>query len=246
MTGAARGIGAAIAERLGAAGAVVLVGDVDEAAAEQQVRRMHAKGFSAEALALDVASEASVESACAYIERRFGHLDILVNNAGVLGLDEGRRPEVATMPVALWRRTLDVNLTGTFLMCRGAAPLMQRNRWGRIVNMSSRVGRTKTGPGNAHYAASKAGLIGFSRVLASELGAYGITVNCIAPSKVATAMTQALQDSDGRLAANVAETAVGRLGTVGDVAGVVAFLASDDAAFVTGIVVDVTGGSYMP
>src|SRR5688500_5563103 len=141
------------------------------------------------AVRVDVADEDSVAAAYAEIESAFGRLDILVNNAGILGLDNGERPRVATMPLALWQRTIDVNLTGTFLMCRGAASLMQRNRWGRIVNLSSRVGRTRTGPGNAHYAASKAGLIGFSRVLASELGPDGITVNCVAPSKVVTEMT---------------------------------------------------------
>jgi len=146
----------------------------------------------------------------------------------------------------LWRRTIDVNLTGTFLMCRGAIPLMQRGGWGRIVNISSRVGRTSTGPGNAHYAASKAGLIGLSRVLATELGPDGITVNCVAPSKVVTGMTKQVQDSDRMFEAHVTETAVKRLGTAEDVANAVAFLCSESSSFITGIVVAVTGGSFMP
>lgn len=246
MTGAARGLGHAIAERLARGNASIVIGDIDERLARQSAEELRRKGMDAVAVAVDIADEASVAAAYAAIDSAFGRLDVLVNNAGILGLDNGDRPRVATMPLALWQRTIDVNLTGTFLMCRGAVSLMQRNGWGRIVNLSSRVGRTRTGPGNAHYAASKAALIGFSRVLASELGADGITVNCVAPSKVVTEMTLALDDSAGRFAANIAETAVGRLGTEADVANAVAFLCAEESGFVTGIVVDVTGGSFMP
>jgi NAD(P)-dependent dehydrogenase (short-subunit alcohol dehydrogenase family) len=247
VTGAARGIGRAIAERLAREGACVVIGDIDAHAASIAADALGSAELEAAAIPLDVADETSVAAAYGEIEARFGRLDILINNAGVLGLDNGgERPRVATMPLALWRRTLDVNLTGTFLMCRGAVPLMQRHRWGRIVNLSSRVGRTRTGPGNAHYAASKAGLIGLSRVLASELGPDGITVNCVAPSKVVTEMTLSLAGSAERFDANVAETAVGRLGTEADVANAVAFLCSEASGFVTGVVIDVTGGSFMP
>jgi NAD(P)-dependent dehydrogenase (short-subunit alcohol dehydrogenase family) len=246
VTGGARGIGRAIAERLARQRASLIVGDIDEDGASEAARELRSSGFDAVAMRLDVSDEASVSAAYVAIEQAFGRLDILVNNAGVLGLDRGARPRVASMPLPLWQRTIDVNLTGTFLMCRGAVPLMQRGRWGRIVNLSSRVGRTRTGAGNAHYAASKAGIVGFSRVLASELGGDGITVNCVAPSKVVTDMTLALEGSAAKLAENVAETAVGRLGTVDDVAGVVAFLCSDESSFLTGLVVDVTGGAFMP
>jgi 3-oxoacyl-[acyl-carrier protein] reductase len=246
VTGAARGIGAVIARRLASEGAAVMLVDIDRDEVEAQAASLRATGAEATARTVDVSREASVVELFAHVERSCGRLDVLVNNAGVLGLDAGKRPLVATMPLSLWQRTLEVNLTGTFLMCRGAAPLMQRCGWGRIINMSSRVGRTRTGPGNAHYAASKAGLIGFSRVLASELGGDGITVNCIAPSKIVTAMTTAVSGIDRAFEAHVAETVVGRLGTADDVAGVVAFLCSEEASFVTGTVIDVTGGSFMP
>src|SRR5581483_9684421 len=182
------------------------------------------------------------------IDKRFGRLDILVNNAGVLGLDQaGNRPRVEDMSLELWQQTLDVNLTGTFLASRGAIPLMRRGRWGRIVNIASRAARMRTGIGNSNYAASKAGVIGFSRVLAGEVGLDGITVNCIAPSRVMTAMTLAVAaGSKDYFERNIAETAVGRLAEPIDIANVIAFLCSDQASFVTGIIVDVTGGSFMP
>jgi NAD(P)-dependent dehydrogenase (short-subunit alcohol dehydrogenase family) len=123
---------------------------------------------------------------------------------------------------------------------------MKRNGWGRIVNIASRAARMKTGLGNSNYAASKSGLLGFSRVLAGEVGRAGITVNCIAPSRVPTAMTLALAGSKEFFDRNVAETAVGRLAEPKDVAETVAFLCSDAASFLTGIIVDVTGGSFMP
>jgi NAD(P)-dependent dehydrogenase (short-subunit alcohol dehydrogenase family) len=149
------------------------------------------------------------------------------------------------MPVELWQRTLAINLTGAFLMCRAAIPLMRKGRWGRIVNIASRAARMRTGIGNANYAASKAGLLGLSRVLAGEVGKDGITVNCIAPSRIVTDMTRAAANGEAAFAANVRDTALGRLCVPGDVAASVAFLCSDDAAFITGAILDVNGGSFM-
>ncbi len=220
--------------------------DIEADLAHQAARKLCAAGMDSVGICVDVADETSVVNCLAEIDRRFGRLDILVNNAGIIGLDAGQRPLIESMPLPLWQRTLEVNLTGAFLMSRGAIPMMRRGRWGRIVNMSSRTARTRTGPGNAHYAASKAGLIGFSRVLASEVGRDGITVNCIAPSKITTAMTLSIGGSKELFERNIAETAVGRLGEPGDVANAVAFLCTEQASFLTGIVVDVTGGSFMP
>ena len=247
ITGGAQGLGQAIAQHLAQDGRVVLLADMNEAQAQATAQQMREAGLQAHGLAMDVASEASVAAAFGEVERVHGRLDILVNSAGILGLEpDGKRPPVESMSLALWQRTLDVNLTGTFLACRGAIPLMKRGKWGRIVNIASRAARMRTGIGNSNYAASKAGLLGFSRVLAGEVGRDGITVNCIAPSRVATAMTLALANSKEFFERNIAETAVGRLAEPRDVAETARFLCSDAASFLTGIVVDVTGGSYMP
>jgi 3-oxoacyl-[acyl-carrier protein] reductase len=246
VTGGAQGLGRAIAERLAQENVFPILADIEEDLVHKAARELRAAGLEASALRVDVADESSVANALAEVDERFGRLDILVNNAGILGLNAGERPLVENMPLALWRRTLDINLTGAFLMSRGAVTLMRRGHWGRIVNMSSRTARTRTGPGNSHYAASKAGMIGFSRVLASEVGADGITVNCVAPSKITTAMTLSVAGAQELFDAHIAEITVGRLGVPADVANAVAFLCSEQASFITGIVVDVTGGSFMP
>ncbi len=246
VTGGGRGLGRAIAERLGRGGMSVVLGDIDLDMAKQTARELNEAGVDATALALNVTDEGSVAAFYAEVDRRFGRLDVLINNAGVLGLDQGKRPLVEDMSLDLWRQTIDVNLTGVFLASRGAIPLMKRGKWGRIVSISSRAARMKTGLGNSNYAASKAGVIGFSRVMAGELGRDGITVNCVAPSRIPTAMTLASPTSKDAFERNIAETAVGRLATPQDVANTINYLCSDEASFLTGLVVDVTGGSFMP
>jgi NAD(P)-dependent dehydrogenase (short-subunit alcohol dehydrogenase family) len=246
VTGGAQGLGRAIAERLGQSGIAVVLGDINLDMAKKTAEEMKGAGVDATALQLNVVDEKSVAAFYAEIDKRFGRLDILVNNAGVLGLDQGKRPLVEDMSLELWRQTIDVNLTGVFLASRGAIPLMKRGKWGRIVSISSRAARMKTGMGNSNYAASKAGVIGFSRVMAGELGRDGITVNCIAPSRIPTAMTLASPTSKEAFERNIAETAVGRLATPQDVANTINYLCTDDANFLTGLVIDVTGGSFMP
>jgi NAD(P)-dependent dehydrogenase (short-subunit alcohol dehydrogenase family) len=194
---------------------------------------------------VNVTDEQSVAALYAAIDASHGRLDILVNSAGVLGLIDGKRPYVEDMPLTVWQQTIDVNLTGTFLMCRGGIPLMKRQGWGRIINIASRAGRMKTANGNSNYGASKAAVIGFSRVMAGEVGRAGITVNCIAPSRFVTAMTQQVAGSTEYFERSVAETAVGRLATAADVADSIAFLCSDGASFITGSIMDVNGGSFM-
>ncbi|MEO8133260.1 MAG: SDR family NAD(P)-dependent oxidoreductase [Betaproteobacteria bacterium] len=246
ITGGAGALGRAIAARLARDNVLPVLGDLDDGPLQAAVIELAGAGVEAVAMRLDVTDESSVAAVYAEIDRRFHRLDILVNNAGIIGLDGGTRPLIEGMSLPLWQRTLEVNLTGTFLASRGAIPLMRQGKWGRIVNIASRVGRTRTGPGNAHYAASKAGLIGFSRILASEAGSDGITVNCVAPSKIATPMTLGIQGASELFDKNIDETAVGRLGHAEDVAGTVGFLCSEEASFITGIVIDVTGGSFMP
>ena len=247
ITGGAQGLGRAIAQRLAADGIEIVVADLQFDAARRTAEDQCASGATATALALDVGDEASIAAAYADIERRFGRLDILVNNAGIPGLQNGQRVPVEQTSLATWEHTLRINLTGTLLMCRGAVPLMRRGGFGRIVNMSSRAARARTGRHIGSYAASKAALIGLSQVLAGEVGPDGITVNCVAPSSVKTAMTQATSGGEADYFERAAEqTAVGRLATAEDVAEAVAYLCSGGAGFVTGTVLDVNGGSVMP
>jgi 3-oxoacyl-[acyl-carrier protein] reductase len=246
VTGASRGIGRAIALRLAADGHAVIVNGSGQQAAEKIAAELSASGAQALALAADVSDERSVAGMIGEIDRRFGRLDIVVNNAGISPRVEGTKPTVETTPLEHWTRTLSVNLTGTFLVCRAALPLMRRRQWGRIVNIGSISGRMNTGNGSAHYAASKAGMIGFSRVLAGEAGQYGITVNCVAPGRISTDMAATFANA-GEIDKNyIARTPLGRIGEPGDVAAAVAFLVSEDAGFITGDVLNVTGGMYMP
>jgi 3-oxoacyl-[acyl-carrier protein] reductase len=246
ITGAAQGIGRAIAERLAADGTEVIVADVDYDMAQRTAESMRHAGARATALALDVSDETSVSAAYGDIERRFAGLHILVNNAGVPGTQDGRREPIEKTTLATWERTLAINLTGAMLMCRGAIPLMRRAGFGRIVNISSRAARTRSVPHVGCYSTSKAAMIGLSQVLAGELGPEGFTVNCVAPSTVRTALTLSTTvGQSGYFERASDNTAVGRLGTAADIADAVAFLCSDDAAFITGTVLDVNGGSAM-
>lgn len=244
VTGAARGVGRAIAQRLARDNFAIVVADVQLDAAKEAAKELTAAGARAVALPVDIGDEQSVQDLYASIDRQYGRLDVLVNNAGILGLVDGQRAKVVDMPLASWSQTIHVNLTGTFLMCRGAVPLMARNRWGRIVSISSRAARARTNVSNAHYAASKAGVLGLSRVLAVEAGPLGITVNSVAPARMETEMT-ATQDAN-YFASGSSDPVLGRIATIHDVAGSVAFLCSDDAQYLTGIVIDVNGGAYMP
>lgn len=242
VTGAARGIGLGVAERLAGDGLnVVLVDLIDEV--HGAARGLAARGLAVEACVADIAREDAVRALVDDVLARHGRLDVLVNNAGISPKHGGRKALVQDTSLEEWQAVLAVNLTGPFLMCRAALPAMRRHGWGRIVNMSSQAGRTRSQIAGSHYAASKAGLIGFSRTLAAEVGADGITVNCIAPGRIETPMAATAGADVNR--AYVSQIPVARIGHPGDIASAVSFLASEEAGFITGATLDVNGGHFM-
>jgi 3-oxoacyl-[acyl-carrier protein] reductase len=235
VTGASRGIGAAIAEALARDGFDVAVGyGADAAGAQRTVAAVVAHGRAAVALQADVADEDQAAGLVEAAEARLGPLDAVVLNAGITRDALFRR-----MSADDWRAVIDTNLTGGFFVSRAALRGMMRRRAGSIVAVSSVVGLIGN-PGQANYAAAKAGLIGMVKSLAKEVGSRGIRVNAVAPGYIATDMTAAL--SEEQRAHVQAGTPLGRLGTPEDVSGVVAFLCSPDAGFITGTVIRVDGG----
>ncbi|MEV7571359.1 3-oxoacyl-ACP reductase FabG [Streptomyces tanashiensis] len=240
VTGAGRGIGAATAKRLAADGAAVVALDLTEGDAADTVAAIRAAGGRALAVGCDVTDSAQVDAAIDRAVAEYGRLDVLVNNAGVL-----RDNMLFMMSDDDWDTVVDVHLRGAFLCSRAAQRHMRRQGSGKIVNLSSVAADGNRG--QANYAAAKAGVQGLTRTLAIELGPYGINVNAIAPGFVATAMTDqtarrtGADPEDFRRAA-AARSPLRRVGSPEDIAAVVSFLASDDAAYVTGQTIHVDGG----
>ena len=236
VTGASRGIGRAAARRLAAAGAAVVAaarGDHADAVAEE----IRGAGGRSVAVSADVTAPGRIDAMVRTALDEYGRVDVLVNNAGIV------RDQLALrMSAADWDAVVATNLTAAFNCARAVLRPMIRQRGGRIINVGSVVGRMGN-PGQANYAASKAGLEGFSRALAREVASRGITVNVVAPGMIDTDMTAKL--SEPAQAAMRAQIPMGRLGTTEDVAGAIGFLASDEAAYVTGHVLAVNGGMYM-
>ena len=235
VTGGSRGIGRAIALAFGRAGARVAVTcNRQREAAEEVVATLRQMGSSGQVFQFDVADYTATAVAFEEIVKTFGRVDILVNNAGVRSdqLLVRMRPEE-------WDVVIHTNLSGMFHCARAAARTMLRQRWGRIIAITSVVGMTGN-PGQTNYAASKAGLIGFTKALAKELGPRGITVNAVAPGLIETDMTRTLSDTQRQTL--LQHIPLGSLGTPDDVAACVLFLASDEARYITGEVVSVSGG----
>ena len=235
VTGASRGIGRGIALRLGAAGARIVVNDVVFREGPGAITEaIHDIGAEVKVVEADVTDAAQVQEMFQQVEESWGGVDILVNNAGVT-----RDGLLLRMSEEDWDTVLNVNLKGAFLCCRAAARQMLRKRWGRIINMSSVVALAGN-PGQVNYAASKAGLIGVTRTLARELASRNVTVNALAPGFIDTDMVKGMPEEARQQA--LARIPMDRLGTAEDVAAVVAFLASEEAGYITGQVIGVDGG----
>jgi len=238
VTGGARGIGRAIGETLTKRGADLVVADMQEELAKQTAKEIsEATGRRAVAIAVNVADPASVNAMVEKSLTEFGHIDILVNNAGTT-----RDKLIMRMDEADWDIVIDVNLKGAFNCCKAVVRSMMKQHYGRIVNISSVSGQAGQ-TGQANYSASKAGLIGLTKALAREFASRSITVNAVAPGFIPTSLTQDLAPEwkDAILKA----TPLGRMGTPEEIAYAVAFLASDEAAYITGQVLAVDGGMVM-
>ncbi|MCG7496994.1 3-oxoacyl-ACP reductase FabG [Vibrio sp. Of7-15] len=234
VTGASRGIGRAIAELLVERGATVIGTATSEGGAEAISAYL---GENGKGMALNVTSAESVEEALKAIKAEFGDLDILINNAGIT-----RDNLLMRMKDDEWQDIMDTNLTSIFRLSKAVLRGMMKKRSGRIVNVGSVVG-TMGNAGQANYAAAKAGVIGFTKSLAREVASRGVTVNTVAPGFIETDMTKALNDD--QRAATLAQVPAGRLGDPREIAATVAFLASPDAAYITGETLHVNGGMYM-
>lgn len=234
VTGASGGIGGAIARALHEQGAQVALSGTRAAALEDLAKAL---GERAHVLPCDLSDPKATDALISDAEKAMGQVDVLVNNAGLTrdGLAMRMRDED-------WQAVIDVNLTAGFRLARAALRNMMRRRWGRIIAITSIVGATGN-PGQANYAASKAGMVGMTKALAAEVSGRGVTANCVAPGFIKTAMTDVLKEDQRD--ALVARIPSGRLGVPEDVAACVAFLASDEAAYVTGQTLHVNGGMAM-
>lgn len=240
VTGASRGMGLAIARALRARGATVVVNDL-VASLDDAVKQLKEQPGDGEvhAVVADVLDRGQVHKMVDQVAATAGTVDILVNNAGVL-----RPTRVIDIPEDEWDFVVGVNLKGTFLCSQAVVPLMQASGWGRIVNLSSTAGKNISTVGGAHYTAAKAGVLGFTRHLAKEVAADGITVNAVCPGLIDTDMVRSTIDQS-KQDAYARSFPIPRLGRPDEVADLVAFLASDRAAYITGASVDINGGDLM-
>lgn len=237
VTGAGQGLGRSTALRFANEGAKVVVADMNRETAHDTVTTITSSGGEAIAVIVDVSLAQDAERMVTDALAEFGRIDVLVNNAGIV-----RDQLLMRMKPDEWDAVVATNLTAASVCCRSALRPMLKQRWGRIINISSVVGQSGN-PGQTNYAASKAGLIGFTKSLAQEVASRGITVNVVAPGMIDTDMTAALDDRARE--ALLGRIPVGRLGAPEEIAAAVRFLASDEASYITGQVLSVNGGMYM-
>ncbi len=237
VTGASRGIGRAVAEELGRAGNVVVGTATTDAGAQAIGEYLASSGLQGTGMALDVKDAAGCEALLGQVRERFGEVSILVNNAGIT-----RDNLLVRMKDEEWDELFATNLRAVFVLSRLVLRAMMKARWGRIINITSVVGFTGNA-GQANYAAAKAGVAGFSKSLAREVGSRNITVNCIAPGVIDTDMTRALTDAQRQ--SLLGQVPLGRFGAVEDIAAAAAYLASEGAGYVTGSTLHVNGGMFM-
>ncbi len=240
VTGAGRGIGRAIAEAFAARGAHVAANDITPVNLDETVRRITSAGGSCKSYVFDVAAKMPVQAMIEEIRDAWQRIDILVNNAGV-----EPHASILEMDEWDWRRTLDVNLSGPFFTTQSVGRVMREQGGGIIVNIASIAGRAHGLKDRASYVASKMGLIGLTREAARELAAYNIRVNAVCPGVIETEMTAALRQNEAMMHKWLEDIPQGRLGSVGDVVGLVLFLSSPEAAYVTGQAIHVDGGKVM-
>jgi 3-oxoacyl-[acyl-carrier protein] reductase len=240
ITGAGRGIGQACAFSFASEGAAIALVDVRKDETQKTVDRLQAEGKKALALECDVSNHVQVEEAVATILNTFNTVDVLVNNAGVLRITT----PLEKIEADEWDLIMDVNVRGFFLFSKAVLPIMRNKKYGKIINMASSAGRSTSELGGAHYTASKAAVLGFSRHMAREYGPYGINVNSICPGLVETPMIRE-EASEERLDHWIKQIPLGRFAEPSEAADLVLFLASEQSKYITGAAIDFNGGSLL-
>ena len=243
ITGAGNGIGRSIARLFAAEGAIVVVNDINmdlalEASNEINIHNQSSKN-TAIAMKADVNNDEEVSNMVREVIKRFGAIDILVNNAGIL-----YPTKIENIDMEEWDRVLDINLKGTFICSKVVIPIMKKNKWGRIINMSSSAGRSVSTIGGSHYTTAKAGVIGFTRAIAKELAPFNINVNAVCPGLVNTVMVRKTISKE-EIAEYAKSFPIGRLSEPEEVADLVLFLASERSSYIIGASIDINGGDLM-